>query len=230
MRNRQQKQTNEEPETDGTHRQINEEKIFSTAVQSVPRDEPAQCCLCLRFIQSSLCSVVKSDFSGVICLHSAVRHPAQTMKQACGPNTLPSCFRLPSAPVRTSGHMTWLVIAWRGGGGWGGGALWGSPHLRSPWNPCSTVVCQIHTYMHTRAHTQTRRHTHTDAKPLCTNAFLSCRHTTRLKPPTPTRPRTHTQIRTHIISRHRHMLQTHIHSHSCIRWCIHTCTHSTHNS
>lgn len=42
--------------------------------------------------------------------HSAVSHTALTMKQACGPNTLPSCFWLLTATVRTSGHMTSPVI------------------------------------------------------------------------------------------------------------------------
>lgn len=61
-------------------------------------------------VQSGLCLWVDADVSGLICLHSAVRHPAQTMKQACGPNTLPSCFWLHSVPVRTSCHMTWQVV------------------------------------------------------------------------------------------------------------------------
>lgn len=39
-------QTNEEPETEEAYRQINVEEILSAAVESVPRDKPAQCCLC----------------------------------------------------------------------------------------------------------------------------------------------------------------------------------------
>lgn len=46
MRNRQQKQTNEGPETGEAYRQINEEEMLAAAVESVPRDRPAQCGLC----------------------------------------------------------------------------------------------------------------------------------------------------------------------------------------
>lgn len=48
--------------------------------------------------------------------HSAVRHPALTMTQACGPNTPPSCFWLLSGAVRTSGHVTRLWQMKLGGG------------------------------------------------------------------------------------------------------------------
>lgn len=40
------KQINEESETEEAYRQINEEEIVSAAIESVPRDKPAQCCLC----------------------------------------------------------------------------------------------------------------------------------------------------------------------------------------
>lgn len=46
MRNRQQKQTNEELKTEEAYRQINEEEIVSAAVEYVPRDKLAQCYLC----------------------------------------------------------------------------------------------------------------------------------------------------------------------------------------
>ncbi len=110
-------------------------------------------------VSSTLCVVVDADVSGLICLHSAVRHPTQTMKQACGPNTLPSCFRLPIAPVRTSSHVTWRVIPWREGD-----AVAVTPHPRSPQNPCSPGPTVLF---------------HTHAKPLCTNALLLCQHTYR---------------------------------------------------
>lgn len=55
----------------------------------------------VQFTPVSWCWCFRIDLS-----HSAVRHPALTMKQACGPNTVPSCFWLLSASVRTSGHMT----------------------------------------------------------------------------------------------------------------------------
>lgn len=87
--------------------------------------------------------------------------PAQTMKEACGPNTLPSCLWLAKASVRTSNHMTWPVIARKGGGGclgvgwgWYSGVLLQSPlppHLSlPPWNP-SSGLCLTHKPKHRHA-------------------------------------------------------------------------------
>lgn len=157
-------------------------------------------------VQSSLCLWVDADVSGLIRLHSAVRHPAQTMKQACGPYTLPSCFRLPSVPVRTSCHMTWQVMNEGKGDSGAAPSPCGPP--RNPSSPGARALsCS---------------YTHTHAKPLCTNALLLCQHTYES-----TQTRTHTQIS----STHRHTHTPNPHKHSLMRSliCIRTYAHSTHN-
>lgn len=73
-----------------------------------------QYCLCVLF-SSPLCAclLMMLLLSALGCLYSAARHPLETMKQACCPNMLPTCFCLPSVAVRTSSHVTWHVVAWK---------------------------------------------------------------------------------------------------------------------
>lgn len=59
------------------------------------------------------CLLMMLLLSALGCLHSAARHPPETMTQACCPNMLPTCFCLSSVSVRTSSHVTWQVVAWK---------------------------------------------------------------------------------------------------------------------
>lgn len=150
------KQTNEEPETEEAHRQINEEEILSAAVEFVPRDKLAQCCLCPAS-SSPVCAwwVMLMFQDWFVCIQQWGTPHKQWNRHAA----LTRCPLVSDCPV----PLWEPVVTWPGESLRKRRGTLGLPSPSwSPRNPCSPGPTVL---------------SHTHAKPLCTNAFLLCQHT-----------------------------------------------------